>query len=216
MWMMILQYRQRILVGLAALILAGGGFWAGRATAPEPELASGLYPMNGPLAAALPAQSAAPTAGGASSGTAAPGAVPNAQEPAGQEAAPERADPAGQPSAPAEQTGADAASAAVPGASAAPKASAAPAERAASAAKPNAAAKDEPASAAARTGIIDLNTAGLEELMELPRIGEAKAKAIIAYREQHGGFRAAYEITEVKGIGQKTYESFKDRITVGK
>ncbi|WP_438433269.1 ComEA family DNA-binding protein [Gorillibacterium sp. sgz500922] len=216
MWMMILQYRQRILVGLAALILAGGGFWAGRATAPEPELASGLYPMNGPLAAALPAQSAAPAAGGASSGTAAAGAVPSAQEPVGQAAAPERVVPAGQPSASAEPTRADDASAAAAsGASTAPKASDAPA-RAASAAKPNAAAKDEPASAAARTGVIDLNTAGLEELMELPRIGEAKAKAIIAYREQHGGFRAAYEITEVKGIGQKTYEAFKDRITVGK
>ncbi|MBC8080145.1 MAG: helix-hairpin-helix domain-containing protein [Gorillibacterium sp.] len=64
------------------------------------------------------------------------------------------------------------------------------------------------------TGLIDLNTASLAQLMELPRIGETKAAAIIAYREQHGGFGSPEEIVNVKGIGEKTYESFKDQITV--
>ncbi|MCL6458974.1 MAG: helix-hairpin-helix domain-containing protein [Gorillibacterium sp.] len=62
-------------------------------------------------------------------------------------------------------------------------------------------------------GLIDLNTASLAQLMELPRIGETKAAAIITYREQHGGFASPDEIVNVKGIGEKTYESFKDKVT---
>ncbi|WP_052339137.1 ComEA family DNA-binding protein [Gorillibacterium massiliense] len=67
-----------------------------------------------------------------------------------------------------------------------------------------------------QSGKIDLNTASLQQLMELPRIGETKAKAIIAYREQHGGFKTASEIMNVKGIGEKTYENFRDQIVVSK
>lgn len=73
---------------------------------------------------------------------------------------------------------------------------------------------DPPAPAGWLDGRIDLNTASLELLMELPRIGESKAQAIIAYREEHGGFKSAGEIVNVKGIGDKTYASFRDKITV--
>ncbi|RAV21823.1 hypothetical protein DQG23_07125 [Paenibacillus contaminans] len=61
---------------------------------------------------------------------------------------------------------------------------------------------------------IDLNSATIQQLVKLPGIGESKAKAIIAYREQTGGFRTAKEITKVKGIGDKTYEALKDLIAV--
>lgn len=63
-------------------------------------------------------------------------------------------------------------------------------------------------------GIINLNTATLEQLQTLTGIGEKKAKDIIAYREQNGAFKTIQELTEVKGIGSATFEKIKDRITV--
>lgn len=65
-----------------------------------------------------------------------------------------------------------------------------------------------------RSGKININTAGVEELINLPGIGEVRAEAIIAYREAYGGFVAAEEIMEVRGIGQSTYEKIKDLITI--
>lgn len=65
-------------------------------------------------------------------------------------------------------------------------------------------------------GLIDLNTATLEQLDTLPGIGPAKAQAIIDYRNASGGFYSTEELMEVKGIGPKTYERLKDKITVTK
>lgn len=62
-------------------------------------------------------------------------------------------------------------------------------------------------------GLININTASIEELISLPGIGEAKAKAIIAYREE-SLFRTIEEIMEVTGIGEKIYEQIKDLIIV--
>lgn len=61
---------------------------------------------------------------------------------------------------------------------------------------------------------ININTATKEELMELDGIGEVKAQAIIDYRTQYGDFVSIDELTEVKGIGEKTLEKNRDRITV--
>ena len=63
-------------------------------------------------------------------------------------------------------------------------------------------------------GLVNINTAGVEELSSLPGIGEALAGRIIEYREENGGFRYADEIMNVYGIGKSIYESIKDRITV--
>lgn len=61
---------------------------------------------------------------------------------------------------------------------------------------------------------INVNLAPKEELEQLPGIGASKAEAIIRYREQHGKFRSIDELTNVPGIGEKTLDKFRDRITV--
>lgn len=62
---------------------------------------------------------------------------------------------------------------------------------------------------------VNINTAPLWLLEALPQIGETKAQAIIAYREQNGPFRSTTELTRVPGIGSGIYDSIKDKVTVG-
>ena len=69
----------------------------------------------------------------------------------------------------------------------------------------------EPSEAA----LININTATSEELQALSGIGEAKAAAIIAYREEHGAFKNISEIMNVSGIGEKMFENIRDSITTG-
>ncbi|ALS78923.1 competence protein ComEA [Planococcus kocurii] len=66
---------------------------------------------------------------------------------------------------------------------------------------------------ASGSGLIDINLASETELMELPGIGPSKAAAILAYREEVGRFKTPEELTEVTGIGDKTFEQLKDLIT---
>lgn len=61
---------------------------------------------------------------------------------------------------------------------------------------------------------VNLNTAGKEELMTLTGIGESKAEAIIAYREDNGGFTVKEDILNVQGIKEGTYEKIKEDIVV--
>lgn len=62
--------------------------------------------------------------------------------------------------------------------------------------------------------LININTATQEELETLPSIGEVRAQAIIAYREEHGGFRTTDELMEVSGIGEKIFADIAPHITV--
>ena len=61
---------------------------------------------------------------------------------------------------------------------------------------------------------VNINTAGREELMTLPGIGEARAEAIIAYREENGAFQSAEEIMKIEGIKEKSYAKLQDKICV--
>lgn len=62
--------------------------------------------------------------------------------------------------------------------------------------------------------LININTATQEELETLPSIGEVRAQAIIAYREEHGGFRTIDELKEVSGIGDKIFADISPHVTV--
>ena len=67
---------------------------------------------------------------------------------------------------------------------------------------------------AVKINIININTAGSEELQTLPGIGEVIAGRIIEYRDNHGGFLNIEEIMEVSGIGEKMFENIKDYICI--
>lgn len=64
------------------------------------------------------------------------------------------------------------------------------------------------------SGKISLNTATIDELMMLPGIGEAKAEAIIKYREEVGAFQNIEELKEVNGIGDAIFDDIKESITI--
>ena len=61
---------------------------------------------------------------------------------------------------------------------------------------------------------VNLNTANESELCTLPGIGESRAKSIIEYRKQHGGFEKVEDIMKVSGIKEAAYKKIKDYITV--
>lgn len=71
-----------------------------------------------------------------------------------------------------------------------------------------------PSDSSQSDALININTATQEELETLPSIGEVRAQAIIAYREEHGGFRTTDELMEVSGIGEKIFADISPHITV--
>ena len=73
---------------------------------------------------------------------------------------------------------------------------------------------DTSSSSVVISGKVSLNTATLDELMTLPGIGEAKAQAIIEYREEVGAFQNIEELKEVNGIGDSIFDQIKENITI--
>lgn len=61
---------------------------------------------------------------------------------------------------------------------------------------------------------VNVNEAGLQELIALPGIGEKTAQRIIQYRKENGPFQNLEDLKKVKGIGEKSYQKFADRITL--
>lgn len=60
---------------------------------------------------------------------------------------------------------------------------------------------------------ININTASAGELATLTGIGAKSAQAIIDYREMMGRFKTVDDLTKVKGIGEKTLEKNRHRLT---
>lgn len=70
-------------------------------------------------------------------------------------------------------------------------------------------------SANAKSGKVDLNGADAPTLQrELSGIGEAKAKAIVAYRDSNGPFASIDELLEVKGIGKAILDKNREKLEV--
>ena len=69
--------------------------------------------------------------------------------------------------------------------------------------------------AAISVPVVNFNTADSERLVDdLVGIGPQKALAIVQYRQQHGPFKEIEDLALVSGIGAKTVEQNRDRMTV--
>ncbi|WP_421084127.1 helix-hairpin-helix domain-containing protein [Rothia nasimurium] len=73
---------------------------------------------------------------------------------------------------------------------------------------------DAPQTQPAPTALINLNTASVEELQTLPKVGPVLAAAIVAWREENGGFQHVDELDQVSGIGPATLAQLRDKVTV--
>ena len=62
---------------------------------------------------------------------------------------------------------------------------------------------------------VNINTADAETLSsELTGIGQSKAEAIVAYRDQHGPYKQVEDLVNVKGIGMATIDRNKSKLTL--
>ena len=71
-----------------------------------------------------------------------------------------------------------------------------------------------PAFAAAPQGVVNINTASVEQLQLLPHVGPSVAARIVEYREQSGKFKTAEDLMLVRGIGEKSFERLSPYVAV--
>ncbi len=71
------------------------------------------------------------------------------------------------------------------------------------------------AAKAAPAGKVNLNTATVEQLASLPGVGPSLAARIVEYRTKSGGFKAANELMNIKGIGEKNFGKLEPHVTAG-
>jgi len=62
---------------------------------------------------------------------------------------------------------------------------------------------------------VNINTATRTELIQIPRIGEKMAGRIVEFRKTRGPFKRIEEIMNVQGMGEKTFLSIRQHLTVG-
>lgn len=63
-------------------------------------------------------------------------------------------------------------------------------------------------------GLVDVNTADIYELTELPGVGETLAQAILDEREARGPFFYPEDLLSVRGIGEKKLEGFREMLAL--
>jgi len=66
----------------------------------------------------------------------------------------------------------------------------------------------------APAALVDLNTATEAELEELPGVGPAIAAAIVAFRQENGGFATVEDLLDVRGIGEARLDEIRPLVTV--
>lgn len=62
--------------------------------------------------------------------------------------------------------------------------------------------------------LVNINTASVHSLQRIEGIGLAAANAIVEYRAKNGGFKTVDELERVSGIGAKTLEKIRGRVTI--
>jgi competence protein ComEA len=61
---------------------------------------------------------------------------------------------------------------------------------------------------------VDINTADIEELDELPEVGPSTAESIVEYRQTNGQFSSVDELEQIPGIGPETLEKIAPFATI--
>jgi competence protein ComEA len=70
------------------------------------------------------------------------------------------------------------------------------------------------AAAKAPTSKVNINTATVSQLTELPGVGEKLAARIVEFRQKQGPFKSTQELMNVKGIGEKNLQKLQQYLTV--
>ena len=66
-------------------------------------------------------------------------------------------------------------------------------------------------------GPLNINAADAAAIAQtMDGVGQSKAKAIVDYRKKHGDFKHIEDLAKVKGIGKKTVDKNRSKLTVGK
>jgi len=63
-------------------------------------------------------------------------------------------------------------------------------------------------------GVVNINTATVEQLTLLPRVGPSLARRIVQFRKGNGAFKAVDELVAVRGIGEKSLATLKPYLTI--
>jgi competence protein ComEA len=75
-------------------------------------------------------------------------------------------------------------------------------------------AADAQSAAPAPHGVVNINTADVAQLANLPRVGIKAAQRIVDYRTQHGAFAKTTDLMQVRGFGEKSFERLRSYLTV--
>jgi competence protein ComEA len=79
---------------------------------------------------------------------------------------------------------------------------------------PGSATGTAPGAAGGTTPMVNINTASLTQLEELPGVGPVTAQAIAQWRTEHGAFSSVDELLEVSGIGEATLSEMAPFVTL--
>ena len=71
-----------------------------------------------------------------------------------------------------------------------------------------------PLRAQSAKGVVNINTAGAEELVLLPRVGPSVAERIIEHRETNGQFKSKEDLMLVRGVGEATFALLEPHVTL--